>query len=100
MHSLPTDLLAYILDFVEIRPRLVLVRRLCKRWNNAVVLSIRTRPDRFVGLQVECRQAMGAELWPLLWRLRTLSAAEGLAGETCAQVPLRLCCSRCYAVYT
>lgn len=78
MHSLPLDLLAYLLDFIPMRPRLQLLRRLCKRWNNAIVLSIRTRPDAFINLRLERRQAVAADLWPLLWRMRVSRNPEWL----------------------
>lgn len=91
--TLPTDLLAYLLDFIPTRPRLLVLRRLCKRFNNAVALSIRMRPAGFIALsmrlcQTRC-QTLGDELWPLLWRTRTLRAVDQLTSKALKQV--RVC---------
>lgn len=79
VHRLPIDVLALIFEFFPLRPRLMVVARVCKRWNVAVVRSVSELSlyARFIALLPE-----------LLARYRsvsTLSLAEELPGE--AKIP-------------
>lgn len=40
VHRLPIDVLALLFGFLPFRPRLVVVARVCKRWNVAVARSV------------------------------------------------------------
>lgn len=96
-NALPTDVLRLIVDKIALRPRLLVLARVCRRWQNAVYLSVHTIPhplryrgpfDRFPNL-TDCSFS-GTDHVPETWtpeqraRLRsvrfelsTLPALEG-----------------------
>lgn len=80
--SLPIDLLAYALEFVRILPRLIVLRRVCRRWNNAITLAVRRSPDDLINLCVQLSAELRIDsLAPLCARVQSLCAGRDMTAK-------------------